>query len=72
MSTLRALKNAGPDGAQGQKAMRDLIVGRGTQRDKTIGDLVDLGFILKTRGKKVHYSITALGLEELAGDDGEG
>ena len=72
MPTLRALKNAGPDGAQGQKAMRDLVVGRGSQRDKTIGDLVDLGFILKTRGKRVNYAITALGLEELGGDDAEG
>ena len=70
--TLRALADAGPDGVHGQKAMRDLVVGRGSQRDKAIGDLVDLGFILKTRGKKVHYSITALGLEELGGDDDEG
>ena len=67
--TLRALVSAGPDGVHGQKAMRELVVGRNNQRDKAIGDLVDLGFILKTRGKKVHYSITALGLEELAGDD---
>ena len=70
--TLRALKNAGPDGVQGQKAMRDLVVGRGSQRDKTIGDLVELGFILKTRAKKVHYSITALGLEELGASEDEG
>ena len=70
--TLRALVSAGPDGVHGQKAMRELVVGRANQRDKAIGDLVDLGFILKTRGKKVHYSITALGLEELAGDDDEG
>ena len=70
--TLRALKNAGPDGAQGQKAMRDLVVGRGSQRDKTIGDLVELGFILKTRGKRVNYAITAEGLEELAGGEDEG
>ena len=70
--TLRALADAGPDGVHGQKAMRDLVVGRGSQRDKAIGDLVELGFILKTRGKKVHYSITASGLEELGGDDDEG
>ena len=47
-------------------------MGRANQRDKTISDLVALGFILKTPGKKVHYSITALGLEELGGDDDEG
>ena len=70
--TLRALADAGPDGAQGQQAMRDLVVGRGSQRDKAIGDLVAEGFILKTRGKRVHYAITALGLEELGGDDAEG
>ena len=52
--------------------MRELVVGRANQRDKAIGDLVALGFILKTPGKKVHYKITALGLEELAGDDDEG
>ena len=63
--TLRALLSAGPDGVHGQKAMRDLVVGRANQRDKTISDLVGLGFVLKTSGKKVHYSITALGLEEL-------
>ena len=70
--TLQALADAGPDGVHGQQAMRDLVVGRGSQRDKTIGDLVTLGFILKTRGKKVHYSITALGLEELGAADDEG
>ena len=69
--TLRALANAGPDGVHGQKAMRDLVVGRGSQKDKSIGDLVVLGFILKTPGKKVHYSITALGLEELGDADDE-
>ena len=63
--TLRALLSAGPDGVHGQKAMRELVVGRANQRDKTISDLVGLGFVLKTPGKKVHYSITALGLEEL-------
>ncbi len=73
--TLRALVSAGPDGVHGQKAMRELVVGRANQRDKAIGDLVDLGFILKTpgrKGQKVHYAISALGLEELAGDDDEG
>ena len=70
--TSRALAGAGPDGVDGQKAMRDLVVGRGSQRDKAIGDLVELGFILKTRGKKVHYAITALGLEELGEDEDEG
>ena len=70
--TLRALVSAGPDGVHGQKAMRDLVVGRGSQRDKAIGDLVELGFILKTKGKKVHYSITALGLEELGDSEEEG
>ena len=67
--TLRALADAGNDGVLGQKAMRDLVVGRNNQRDKAIGDLIDLGFILKRKpersGQKVHYSITALGLEEL-------
>ena len=70
--TLQALADASKDGIHGQKAMRDLVVGRADQRDKAIGDLVDLGFILKTpgrRGVKVHYAITALGLEELKGDD---
>ena len=70
--TLRALLSAGPDGVHGQKAMRDLVVGRANQRDKTIGDLVEQGFVLKTpgaRGQKVHYSITALGLEELGDSD---
>ena len=70
--TLRALANAGPDGVHGQKAMRDLVVGRNNQKDKAIGDLVVLGFILKTPGKKVHYAITALGLDELGEDDDEG
>ena len=70
--TLRALAGAGPDGVHGQKAMRDLVVGRNNQKDKAIGDLVQLGFILKTRGKKVHYSITALGLEELGDSEDEG
>ena len=69
--TLRALAGAGADGVNGQKAMRDLVVGRNNQKDKAIGDLVELGFILKTQGKKVHYSITALGLEELGADDDE-
>ena len=69
--TLRALAGAGPDGVHGQKAMRDLVVGRNNQKDKAIGDLVELGFILKTPGKKVHYSITALGLEELGAADDE-
>ena len=67
--TLRALAGAGKDGILGQKAMRDLVVGRNNQRDKTIGDLVEQGFILKRQpersGQKIHYSITALGLEEL-------
>ena len=67
--TLQALADAGPDGIQGQKAMRDLVVGRNNQRDKAIGDLIGMGFILKRKpersGQKVHYSITALGLEEL-------
>ena len=63
--TLRALAGAGPDGVHGQKAMRDLVVGRATHRDKIISDLVARGFVVKTSGKKVHYSITALGLEEL-------
>ena len=70
--TLRALLSAGPDGVHGQKAMRDLVVGRGSQRDKAISDLGELGFVLKTpgaRGQKVHYSITALGLEELGDSD---
>ena len=70
--TLRALLSAGPDGVHGQKAMRDLVVGRANQRDKTISDLAELGFILKipgARGHKVHYSITALGLEELGDSD---
>lgn len=69
--TLRALVSAGKDGVHGQKAMRGLVVGRNNQKDKAIGDLVDFGFILKTPGKKLHYSITALGLEELGaiGDD---
>ena len=40
--TLQALADAGPNGIQGQKAMRDLVVGRNNQRDKTINDLVDL------------------------------
>ena len=70
--TLRALASAGPDGVHGQKAMRDLVVGRNNQKDKAIGDLVGLGFILKTPGKPVHYSITALGLEELGDVDDEG
>ena len=69
--TLRALAGAGPDGVHGQKAMRELVVGRGHQRDKAIGDLVTLGFVLKTPGKKVHYSITAMGLEELEAADDE-
>ena len=69
--TLRALAGAGPEGVHGQKAMRDLVVGRNNQKDKAIGDLVQLGFILKTRGKKVHYSITALGLDELGAADDE-
>ena len=67
--TLRALMDAGLDGVLGQVAMRELVVGRSSQRDKTISDLVDQGFILKRpperKGQKVHYSITALGLEEL-------
>ena len=70
--TLQALADASKDGIQGQKAMRDLVVGRADQRDKAIGDLVGLGFILKTpgkRGRKVHYAITALGLEELGGSE---
>ena len=70
--TLRALLSAGPDGVHGQKAMRDLVVGRANQRDKTISDLVGLGFVLKTPGKKVHYSITALGLEELGDSEDDG
>ena len=70
--TLRALVSAGPDGVHGQKAMRDLVVGRNNQKDKAISDLVELGFVLKTPGKKVHYSITALGLEELGASDDEG
>ena len=73
--TLRALLSAGPDGVLGQKAMRELVVGRASQRDKAIGDLADLGFILKRQpersGQKVHYSITASGLEELEGNDDE-
>ena len=71
--TLQALADAGKDGIQGQKAMRDLVVGRNNQRDKAIGDLVVMGFILKRQpersGQKVHYSITALGLEELGGSE---
>ena len=67
--TLRAVVGAGKDGVQGQKAMRELVVGRGSQRDKTITDLVEQGFILKRsperKGQKVHYSITAEGLEEV-------
>ena len=74
--TLRALAGAGPDGVHGQKAMRDLVAGRGSQRDKAIGDLVSMGFVLKRQpersGQKVHYSISALGMEELGGDDDEG
>ena len=70
--TLRALVSAGPDGVHGQKAMRDLVVGRNNQKDKAISDLVELDFVLKTPGKKVHYSITALGLEELGASDDEG
>ena len=70
LPTLQALADAGKDGIQGQKAMRDLVVGRNNQRDKAIGDLIGMGFILKRKpersGQKVHYSITALGLEELA------
>ena len=73
--TLRALADAGKDGVHGQKAMRDLVVGRGSQRDKAIGDLVEQGFILKRQpersGQKVHYSITALGLEELGEEEDE-
>ena len=69
--TLRALVGAGKDGVVGQKAMRDLVVGRGSQRDKAIGDLVEFGYILKTKGKKLHYSITASGLEELEASDDE-
>ena len=67
--TLRALAGAGPGGAYGQKAMRNLVVGRGSQRDKAIADLVELGYILKTPGKRIRYTITDLGREELAGDD---
>ena len=48
------------------------MVGRNNQKDKAISDLVELGFVLKTPGKKVHYSITALGLEELGASDDEG
>ena len=70
--TLRALAGAGPDGVHGQKAMRDLVVGRNNQKDKAIGDLVEVCFVLKTPGKKVHYSITALGLEELGASEDEG
>ena len=70
--TLRALVSAGPGGAYGQKAMRDLVTGRGNQKDKAIGDLVELGFILKTPGKKVRYTITALGLKELGNSEDEG
>ena len=72
--TLQALADAGKDGILGQKAMRDLVVGRADQRDKAIGNLVELGFILKTpgrKGQKVHYAITALGLEELGAMDDE-
>ena len=64
--TLQALADAGKDGILGQKAMRELVVGRNNQRDKTISDLIGMGFILKRQpersGGKVHYSITALGL----------
>ena len=70
--TLHALAGAGPDGVYGQKVMRDLVVGRADQRDKAIGELVGLGFIEKTpgnRGRKVHYSITTLGLEELKDEE---
>ena len=73
--TLQALAAAGPDGVHGQKAMRDLVVGRADQRDKAIRDLVELGFILKTpgrKGRKVHYAMTALGLEEVGAADDEG
>ena len=67
--TLRAVMAAGPDGVNGQRAMRDLVVGRASQRDKTIGELVEQGFILKRpperKGQKTHYSITAEGLEEV-------
>ena len=69
--TLRALAGAGPDGAYGQQAMRNLVVGRGSQRDKAIGDLVSLGFIMKTPGKRLRYTLTDLGREELATDDEE-
>ena len=70
--TLRALADAGPNGVHGQKAMRDLVVGRTNLKDKAIGDLVEQGFILKTPGKPVRYAITALGLEELGETDDEG
>ena len=71
--TLRAVMAAGPDGVNGQRAMRDLVVGRASQRDKTIGELVEQGFILKRpperKGQKTHYSITAEGLEEVEASD---
>ena len=73
--TLRALAAASQDGIRGQKAMRDLVVGRADQRDKAIGDLVEFGFIVKTpgsKGQKVHYAISASGLEELKFEADEG
>ena len=73
--TLRALADASQDGIRGQKAMRDLVVGRADQRDKAIGNLVELGFIVKTpgsKGQKVHYAISASGLEELKFEADEG
>ena len=69
--TLQALADAGEGGAYGQQAMGELVVGRGSQRDKTISDLVTLRFILKTPGKKLRYTITDLGREELKADDEE-
>ena len=73
--TLRALADASQDGIRGQKAMRDLVVGRADQRDKAISNLVELGFIVKTKGskgQKVHYAISPSGLEELKAEADEG
>ena len=58
------------DGAQGQRAMRELVVGRNTQRDTIIGELVAQGLCTKTpEGRKMRYQISAWGRDMLNGTE---
>ena len=72
LPTLQALAAAGPNGVDGQQAMRDLVTGRTSKRDITVAKMIEDGYIDKdTTGRRNRYCLSTLGYQMIEHSDSD-